>query len=320
MGLGHIADYQLAALKLLGDKYLLTAVCDQNAGQFVKTPNAATFANVKQLLEECEVDCLLVSVPNREHFSVAETALSHNVSVLVEKPATETVEQFNRLCALAAERQMLLHTAFHAAFARDLLWFLSEKDKSLSDLGEITGIRCGFYDPYLQNGILAIHASSLGGSWIDSGINALSVVAKLLPSFSIESARLTQLPEYDCAQIQGSVDFNFKIASNSHGGQGSIDTSWTLNLNHKSTHLFFAQTGNRVCLNHTSQKVELINDSGKSSTLADFSNEMPRMTAHYVGVFNDFYDCFQQKSDNHELSLSLLKKLYFAEKFQPNLD
>lgn len=320
IGLGHVADHQLAALKILKDKYFLAAVCDQNAEQFAKTPNVATFTDIERLLEECEIDCLLVSVPNSKHFSVAEIALSQGVSVLVEKPATETVEQFNRLSALAMEHEVLLHTAFHSSFARELLWYLSEKDTGLSDLGQITGIRCGFYDPYIQNGILVSHASSLGGSWIDSGINALSVVAKLAPSFNIESARLTKLPEYDCAQVQGSADFNFEIKNNSYCGQGLIDTNWTLNLNHKSTHLFFAQTGNRICLNHTGQKVELINESGETSTIADFSNELPRMTAHYVGVFNDFYECFQQKLDNRELSLNLLKKLYFAEELQPNID
>lgn len=311
-GLGHVADFQLDALERLKDRFRIVGVCDPKPEQFSKVAGVPTFLNLQEMLDTCPSDYLLVSVPNQDHFKVAEAALLNGVSVVVEKPPTETVDEFLKLQELASEHNLLLHTAFHASFAAELVWYVKARKEELSSLGPLTGIRCGFFDPYIENGVLVPHASSLGGSWIDSGINALSVVARLVPEFSIEATRLTHLPQFECSQVQGSVDFSFPIHGSKGQGQGLIETNWALRINHKSTDLFFGTTGSRLCLDHTDQTAQLLEPSGDLRTLCDFSADCRRMTAHYLGVFEDLYDAFRARLDNRAEALSLLRKLTFS--------
>lgn len=309
VGLGNVAEHQIRALRELRAKFLLAAVCDYNPVRAKIAPRVPFFKDVESLIEHGNIDTLLISVPNREHFHVASQVLIAGYDVLIEKPATETVEQFEILCALADGKQVILQTAFHAAFAPDLLWFLEYYESMKSELGPITALLCEFYDPYIIEGDLAAAALGLGGSWIDSGINALSVISRLLEKYAVADLRLTSLPQFKCRELQGSGSIIFPVNGNL-SGMGHIDTNWTLNVNSKSTLLFFGMSGCRIVLNHSTQQVELFDRRGRGQIIFDASDRMPRLTAHYLGVFDDFHEHVIRRRDNRKLSLSLLKKLY----------
>jgi D-galactose 1-dehydrogenase len=309
IGLGHIAEHQIKALRESVSNFSLVAVCDRNPARAQIAPEVPFFQKVSDMIASGNIDAVLVSVPNQQHFSVAAEVLSCGCDVLIEKPATETVGEFQELCKIADAKNLLLHTAFHAAFAPDLIRFIDYYERMKLQLGPITAFYCGFYDPYITNGSLSDAAHSLGGSWIDSGINALSVVTRLLPYFEIEELRFTTLPQLPCREIQGSASIIFPV-NGEPSGMGLIDTNWSLNINRKSTMLFFGQTGYRILLNHTDQQVVLFGQHGQETILFDASRNLPRLTAHYIGVFDDFHECIKKRRDNRILSLSLMKKLY----------
>ena len=62
--------------------------------------------NFEDMLDE--IDAGIVAAPTSEHFSIAEKLLKEGKSVLVEKPITETVEQAEKLVALAKKHNRLL--------------------------------------------------------------------------------------------------------------------------------------------------------------------------------------------------------------------
>lgn len=308
VGLGDIAYYQLKALEFV-DEIDVVATCDIDNSKKRKSPkNSHFFQDYKEMLANVDIDAVLISIPNEHHFEVARYALKSNHNVLLEKPATTDLDEFRELIDISEEKNNNFLVAFHAAFAKDLLWFLKEYKNNLKkELGVITGFSCNFYDPYIRNGKLLEHSEKLGGSWIDSGINALSVIGRLIDGLKIEDSILTQLPQYNCREIQGTVNFTFKTEDNNIG-RGTIDTNWALDLDCKITRLFFYNSNKKVILHHSKQKVILEAYENKK-VLKDFSGTRERLVNHYIGVFEDFYKSMNNDDNNLEYAWNLHRLL-----------
>jgi hypothetical protein len=157
--------------------------------------------------------------------------------------------------------------ALHASFALDLRWWLDHRGDFASDTGELVGFAAGFFDPLITDGTLAQSATSLGGSWFDSGINALSVIGKLMDpkQMLIEEARMTRVPQIPCSQAQGLAIVSFP--SGSRRRRGLIDTV---------TKLFYE--GADVILHPSDEKVLVLRD-GQALKEVSLSGSLPR-TAH----------------------------------------
>lgn len=308
-GIGHVARYQLAALADARD-FQVVGVADIDPSRTAGIA-APTFVDVSQMISRTEPDIVLVSVPNVAHFEVARTVLEAGVHVAIEKPATTTLADFDALGALAEARNIRLHTAFHAAFAPDLLWFLDHRNDLEHLHGPLVGFACGFYDPYLGDAGLHPGAASLEGSWRDSGINALSVVNRLVGPLELESARMTRVPGVDCLQVQATVDFWFPRSGGV--GFGNIDTNWTLGLNRKRTTLALGDRGVRIVLDHSAQAALLLEPGGSAEQLFQVSGNRPRLVAHYDGVFADLARAIREGRDNRASSRHLLELLLTAE-------
>lgn len=66
-----------------------------------------------QAMLDSNIDTVYVALPNHLHFSFASQALEHGKHVIIEKPITTSVEELNRLKALAAERDLILLEAMN---------------------------------------------------------------------------------------------------------------------------------------------------------------------------------------------------------------
>ncbi|MDQ3565094.1 MAG: Gfo/Idh/MocA family oxidoreductase [Pseudomonadota bacterium] len=314
IGLGHIADAQLGALSKLRNLFRLVAAADRDPSVSAKLPLDAPdiefSTNHDELIASPRIRAVLVSTPLRTHYEVAAAALKHGKHVLLEKPATQDMQKFDELVGLARNAGARFVVAFHAAFAMDLLWFL--QDYNWKDAhGDIQGIRCSFSDPYIENPNAISRFSSLGGSWTDSGVNALSVVAHLIDpgSIRIEEALLTRLPDYR-GEVQGTLFFTFPTIQGARAGKGCIDTNWCLGQNRKRTYLYFNDPNVEVVLDHSAQKVWLVDRDGKEKILQQFEGD--RMINHYLGVFQHFYSCVSKNRDNLEVARPIHRLLFAA--------
>ena len=305
IGLGNVAVHQIAALAEVPDCFALAAVCDTDKSLSPLAPAAPFFAKADELARSGLVDAVMVSVPLHLHADVAKLVLQSGVPVLLEKPATETIAEFDALTALADERGTLLHSAFHMSFGKELEWYLAWRGKADRNHGPLTGIRSGFFDPYVIKGRLAPRVSSLGGSWVDSGINALSVIDRLVGEIRVEGLRRTRVASIPCREIQATMDYSFGVGS---GGIGVIDTNWTLGRDQKITTLFFASGAGWIELDHSKQQVREI-WGGATSMLCDFAPTSHRMVSHYVGVFRDFALAMRSRGDNRAKGRRLLSAL-----------
>lgn len=305
IGLGNIYEYQKRALETI-ESINIAAICDadeQKAYLEAKKFNLEYYTDYNQLLLNPKVDAVLLSTPVTSHYEIGINVLQAKKHLLVEKPAAINLQELHLMQDTAISNGVLLITAYHAAFAKDLLWFKIRHEEFTEKLGPITGIDCRFFDPYIIDGVLDSKAISLAGSWIDSGINALSVVLQIVEphSMKLKDKHFINNSSYSTPNI--GADLVFEAALNKEKFDINIQTDWTLNKNLKVTTIYFAESGHKIILHHSKQQVILVNSLNRESIIADFSTLDERLIAHYKGVFNDFVNRIRSNTDNFEFTL-----------------
>jgi len=220
------------------------------------------------------------------------------------------------LQSIAHKNNLILVIAFHAAFAIDLINFITLNEKLTSELKieKLLGFQCNFFDPYIRDEGLLPEAIGLDGSWIDSGINALSVLGKIpwITKLQVDKSLATTIPHYRCRDIQSTVTFNFNSKNSNLLSRGVVNTNWGLNINYKETKLFF-NNDVQIILNHTHQKILLKRGKTSPSLIFENTNGNKRLLNHYLGVFNDFRQHFVHRTNNLENSRHLHKLLFAPE-------
>ena len=116
----------------------------------------------------------------------------------------------------------------------------------------------------------------------------------------------TKIDVFSCDDIQSSTNFLFNTNNKIYYGQ--INTNWSLNINSKTTHLFF-KNGKYIILDHSKQQV-ILNEGRTQKILVDYSTSDERLNNHYIGVFKDFYNKIENKKSNLKLSLKLHQLLF----------
>lgn len=313
VGLGHVARHHLAAIEL-SPRFRLTAACDPDASRFALVDDTvATYRDIDDMLAKSDAQVVVVASPNRLHVPHGIKALAAGRWLMMEKPLAESRADFRTFAAKRAELGGRCTQALHAAFGTEVSWFCEAIRKGRVNADAIRFFAGGFYDPYVEHGGLRPSARSLGGSWLDSGINALSVVFRVLApdTLHIEDSRMTRCDAIPCREVQGTVDFRLP------GGdvRGSIDTNWTLGRDSKVT-VFRTSARQGYILDHSAQQVVLV-EGAESTVLFSEQNELPRLTNHYVGVFADLDRQMEANEDNFDYGCGLHELLYDAEDWPP---
>jgi len=296
----------------------LIAVCDADPSKVNSIPQSVIFIeDYRELQSKAQIDVVVISVPNSLHYEIAKFFLDSGIDVLLEKPATLSIKEFDDLQSIAQKNNLVFVIAFHAAFAIDLINFINLNEKLTSELKleNILGFQCNFFDPYISDEGLLPEAIGLDCSWIDSGINALSVLGKIpwITNLKVDESLATTIPHYKCRDIQSTVTFNFNSINSNILSRGVINTNWGLNINYKETKLFF-NNDVQIILNHTHQKILLKRGNTNPSVIFESTNGNMRLLNHYLGVFNDFYQHFMRHTNNLENSRQLHELLFAPEK------
>jgi D-galactose 1-dehydrogenase len=315
VGLGHVARHHVAALER-SRQFRLVAGCDRDPSRFgLLGDNVATFTHIEEMLAMTGLDAVIVASPNRVHVDHGLRVLEAGKWLVMEKPLAETREDFDRFNARRKALNGKCTVALHAAFGVELEWFCQQRGMPGDAAHQLVEFRSNFYDPYFKNQHLVDSARSLGGAWVDSGINALSVVSRFVDpnALEISDSRMTRVAGPECREVQGSVDFTFKNLG--LDCEGSIDTNWTLGRNKKTTLIRVSGEDSRYLLDHSAQQVIRKGDGG-DRLLFSCDNGLPRLTNHYIGVFDDLGRQFDTGLDNFSICAPLHDLLYRAEEWE----
>lgn len=312
VGLGHIARHQIAALEH-STRCRLIAGCDTDTKQFALLDSSASvYTDIDAMLKLDELDVVVVASPNQLHVAHGIQVMTAGKWVMMEKPLAETRAEFEqfRLNREALDGRCTL--ALHAAHGVEVEWFCNERTGERGDRASLASFDAKFYDPYVKNGKALQSVRSLGGSWVDSGINALSVIARLVKPETLElrDSRMIRLAGSGCREVQGTVEFI--IDRHGSRGAGSIDTNWTLGCDSKTTLVSFVDDSVRYLLDHSAQQV-VKQENQHTEVLFTCNNGLPRLTNHYIGVFDDLARQLDNGNDNFPYCEKLHCLLYEAE-------
>ncbi|MBQ2822744.1 MAG: Gfo/Idh/MocA family oxidoreductase [Thermoguttaceae bacterium] len=289
VGIGKIAQTYFKVLRRIPNVQI-TFLCDIIPEQMKKAEHAFPdlladvphFSSTDEAFDSgIKPDAVLIATPLNTHFMLSERVLRRGRRVLLEKPSVSTLDELAKLYALAQKHQTRYQTMFHFAYAPEVECFASLKPQIERRLGPLRAFACDFQDPAVSGTLLTISPRKLGGSYLSSGVNALSVLNR-----AVDLSQL-QVVSHQCRQISGLIDRNnekvvpevdtssiTEYATNSSVPAflpskaqpsesnsiptpltGIIRTDWEQNWNFKSTLLIF-QYGT-VLLDHTTQSVVL---------------------------------------------------------------
>ncbi|MCL4451173.1 MAG: Gfo/Idh/MocA family oxidoreductase [Candidatus Thermoplasmatota archaeon] len=308
IGLGRISSEWIGAAKSSG-KIDISCGCDADSSKRNLYPGLTFYNNTEKMLEtEKQLDAIIVSTSSSDHYETGLKVIRSGNNLVMEKPSAFRMEDFLNLRKLSAEHLTLFYNAFHFMFAEELIWFLQHKDEFSDRFGDPSGFSSMFNDPYALNGKVAIEYQSLSGSWVDSGINALSVLHKI---FEENHCLFAIMGQGQMGRESGTVSEVLLQSLNNKRKRifGSIFTSWTSGTNIKVTNVFYPESV--VQLNHTKQSVEIFSSNGESEV--KFMADMPRrLSNHYAGLVSDLYKNIIENTDNSGMAFKLYAELFSA--------
>ncbi|MEU4745011.1 Gfo/Idh/MocA family oxidoreductase [Actinosynnema sp. NPDC023658] len=268
VGVGTIAGTHLEVLAERSDVDLVFTV-DPHAGPPTfcgTTPDH--HADLAGALAAHRPDLVVVATPADSHADLAVAALTGSrARVLVEKPLVLDVASLPRLAEAGAGDR--LFTAHHFAFSPEVEWAAALL-AAHPEWGPVTGVTSSFCDPYVLKGEQAF--TSYVSAWADSGINQLTVLARLVEVDAVTSLR------DDGVECWATASFRSRGAV----GTARLRTSWLTGASSKSSALTCGDV--EVWLDHTAM-TGFACRGGELLATHGGDGRTPRKVAHYRPLY-----------------------------------
>jgi predicted dehydrogenase len=212
------------------------------------------------------VDAIVVATPTPTHAAVVDELRQWwSGRIVVEKPAATSLADVVRL--LGEHRVDLV---YHAAFGPEVEWAVDRLARWQEAHGGIVAVDQRLADAYA--GDLERVEATLGNSWLDGGINALSVLVRFVEPRTRRSL----------TAVDGLVSTYEAIVDVAGGAAVRIVTTWAAAEPSKRTEVTFAD-GARLLLDHQAVQGRLGDEW--------FASPGPprRLVQHYVGCFRRLF-------------------------------
>ena len=307
IGLGTIFPKQQIAFESMDKEYRLIAVCDKEQNKWknciCRESDIRFYQKAEELLNNTFIDSVLIATPPATHYQLAKSCIEAGKHVLLEKPAVFSMEELEDLYQLAKKKEVIFQIAYHSSFGVDIIWYVNNKNEieEIASLGKLTYIECGFYDPYIMDNQIIPQKISLGGSFMDSGVNALSVCNVLVDLQQVNKKKHEEHKQ-DGVTFSSFTEYVFL------DGSIVIYTGWDAGKNEKTTLLGFSSSSTKLLLDHSNQRVVLLYPNGTQKELYR-KDDTPRLVTHYQGVFRDFAKAVKEKKVNETGTLQIHRLL-----------
>jgi hypothetical protein len=298
VGLGRIASSHVEALER-------TEGVDVVAGVDPAPGRALTFRGRARPVHAAAsalppVDAAVVTVPTAAHLAaVRDLAAAGVPEILLEKPLVATREELDALDA--ARGGSVVWPLLHFALAEEVRWAAGRIEAWTAAHGPVTELLQLFQDPYLPD--LAERLRSLGSSWLDSGVNALSVADRMAPLREVRRAA----PLAERAEEGASVELGLE-----GGGAATVVTSWHARRSSKRTDLRFAD-GARALLDHTAGAGLLLEGGSVRERWLPPDDGVTSMVSHYLAVHRDWRDRRAEADRRLAAARGLMRRVFDAQ-------
>jgi D-galactose 1-dehydrogenase len=200
IGLGKIAqDQHLPVVAKSGD-FELAAVVSSRGGY----RDVPAFRTAGELFRSgLKLDAVSLCMPPEPRFAIARDALDAGLHVLMEKPPTPTVGELDAIAEHARKRQRILFTTWHSQYNAAV----DEAKRMLRDK-TVTRLHVSWKED--------VRHWHPGQEWIwepggfgvfDPGINAFSIVTKILPEPVFVKSAVLETPSNKSTPIAAQITF-----------------------------------------------------------------------------------------------------------------
>lgn len=265
-----LAERSLISLEFTADPH----IAGPPALRGTKRPH---YDGISDALESHQPDLVVIATPTDTHADLTVQALAlSSARILVEKPLVHDLASLTRLCSLnrTADVRGRVFTAHHFAFSPEVCW-AAEQIAEHAEWGPVTNITSAFYDPYILRGRQAF--ASYISSWMDSGVNQLSMLTRFVDLTALTSARLMD----GGASAWCTVEYR----SNDTVGTARLHSSWLTGSSSKKTTLVFSRSGVEIWIDHTAMTGFAAHDG---RLLATYGNDgrTARRAPHYRPLYD----------------------------------
>ncbi len=200
IGLGKIAMDQHLPCIAKNKDFQLVAGVSRNA----KVDHVPCFESLNQLrASKIKVDCVSLCTPPSVRLAMAREALDYGWHLLIEKPPTPTVGELLAMEAYARKKKRVLYATWHSRYNKSV-------DMAKSKL---KGRHVNFLRVTWKEDVRKWHP---GQDWIwepggfgvfDPGINALSIVTKIVPEPIFVDSATIEVPANAATPIAADIRF-----------------------------------------------------------------------------------------------------------------
>ncbi len=271
IGLGVISKYYKAGLE--ASPFLeLVSVCDlcEDAPSRAVYSHLSFYTDFINMIEQEKLEYVIISTNPAAHYEIARRCIQMGVSVILEKPAVTDMEQYDELLRLSKEKGVVFDVMYHFQRAAEMIEF-----EKRFDPGRISSVKIDIMDPYSSDGKSIIpERRNMGGAWLDSGVNALSVLKCWL---AFDKVELLECKAERCSETSEPIFVKAELLID--GVRVGISVDWRQGINYKVSNLVY--DGKPMTVNSSEQKIRY---DGKEYDCSG----MQRLQAHYYGYFKNF--------------------------------
>lgn len=277
VGVGIIGAVHLEALSRLPGVAVVAAVdVAPRPGLRFREEPLPVHTSLREALHRHDVDSIVVATPTPTHAIICDQLLDQGVAadILVEKPLAPDLDDVVRLLRRAQQQGVGLRVLYHAAHGPEVAWAAALHRQLRHELGPLSAFEAFFADPYRRQ--TPARSAALVSSWVDSGVNALSVAAQFVDLRQLRSCRVVSdwFSTYEAV-----VDFDDEGSA----GTGLVVTSWHVTEASKSTRLSF-HSGAELVLDHTAVSARLLR-GGHILAMTTTDGSVPRLVSHYLNLY-----------------------------------
>lgn len=226
IGLGKMGMSHAAILGGLPNVELVAA-CDMDSllqSAFKKLTKIQMFTDYKKMIEEVKPDCVYVVTPTKLHYDMVMFALEHGCHVFCEKPFALTVEQGEKMVAMAKAKGLVNQVGYHNRY----IGTFNEMKRLLAEgvIGKPFHFMGEAYGPVVlksKGGTWRSDKKNGGGCIEDYAAHVLNLINYVTGS-NLVDCKGTQMPSVFSNEVDDAVYGSLYLAN---GLKGQISVNWS---------------------------------------------------------------------------------------------